>query len=88
MKEKIHPKHVPAKIICACGNVLKTLSAQSEIHIEICSACHPFYTGQKKVIDTAGRIDKFKERLAKTKKMETVKKEKAAKKKSQSKKKK
>lgn len=80
MKEKIHPKYVPAKIICACGNVIKTISSRPEIHVEICSACHPFYTGQKKVIDTAGRIDKFKERLAKTKKMEIAKKEKTKKK--------
>lgn len=74
MKEKIHPKYVPAKIICACGNIIETLSLQPEIHVEICSACHPFYTGQKKLVDTAGRIDKFKERLEKVKKLQTTKK--------------
>jgi len=86
MKEKIHPKYIPSKIICACGNVIETLSTQPEIHVEICSACHPFYTGQKKLVDTAGRVDKFKERLEKTKKIKTALKEKT-KKKSKSKKK-
>lgn len=80
MKEKIHPKYGPAKIICACGNVIKTASTVSEMRVEICSACHPFYTGQQKFVDTAGRIDKFKEKLEKTKQFQlAVKKRKARK---------
>jgi large subunit ribosomal protein L31 len=61
MKEKIHPEyHSNAKIICSCGAVLATGSTQKEMHVEICSACHPFYTGKKKVMDATGRVDRFK----------------------------
>ncbi|KKQ79530.1 MAG: 50S ribosomal protein L31 [Candidatus Moranbacteria bacterium GW2011_GWD2_38_7] len=61
MKKKIHPEyHTDAKIICSCGAVLETGATIKEMHVEICSACHPFYTGKKKVLDTTGRVDRFK----------------------------
>jgi len=62
MKPKIHPKYVEATITCACGNVIKTRSTKPEQHIEICSACHPFFTGKQKLVDTAGRVEKFRKR--------------------------
>ena len=66
MKSKIYPQYYPNAIIrCSCGNIIKTGSTKKEMTIEICSACHPFYTGQEKIIDTAGRVEKFKKRLAK-----------------------
>jgi len=66
MKEKIHPKYLDAEIRCACGNVIKTRSTRPTILIGICNVCHPFYTGTQKFVDTAGRVDKFQQRLAKT----------------------
>ncbi len=67
MKKDIHPEYFSdAKIICACGNILETGSTVKEMKVEICSACHPFYTGKKKSLDTAGRIDRFKKRAEKT----------------------
>ena len=61
MKKDIHPKYFPdAKIICACGNVIEAGSTVKEMKVEICAACHPFYTGKKKSMDTAGRVDRFK----------------------------
>lgn len=66
MKKDIHPPYHPdARVICACGNTFTTGSTQKEIHVEICSACHPFYTGKKHLVDTAGRVDRFKRLLAK-----------------------
>ncbi len=66
MKKEIHPKYYPeAKVICACGNTFTVGSTKPEIHIEICSSCHPFYTGKEKVLDVAGRIEKFKTRKGK-----------------------
>jgi large subunit ribosomal protein L31 len=71
MKEKIHPKYNPkAKITCACGNTIEVGSTEDAMRVEICSMCHPLYTGKSKVIDTAGRIDKFKQRMAKAKEMQ------------------
>ena len=67
MKADIHPKYQEAEIRCACGNVIKTRSTKSVIIVGICNECHPFYTGQQKFVDTAGRVDKFQQRLAKTK---------------------
>ncbi len=65
MKSDLHPKYFPdAKIICACGNVAVTGSTIPEIHIEICSKCHPFYTGKQKIVDTARRVEKFVGRTA------------------------
>jgi large subunit ribosomal protein L31 len=66
MKADIHPKYVDAEMRCACGNVVKTRSTRSVILVGICNACHPFYTGMQKFVDTAGRVDKFQQRLAKT----------------------
>jgi large subunit ribosomal protein L31 len=67
MKKDIHPKYYPeAKIICACGNTIKTGSTVPEMKIEICSACHPFFTGKKKLIDATGRVDRFKKLAEKT----------------------
>ena len=61
MKKEIHPNYYSdAKIICACGNIMTTGSTLKEIRVEICAACHPFYTGKEKLIDTAGRVDRFK----------------------------
>lgn len=61
MKKNIHPKYYKdAKITCACGNVITTGSTVPEMKVEICSACHPFYTGKKKLVDTTGRVDRFK----------------------------
>lgn len=92
MKKGIHPKyHEDAKIVCYCGAELETGSTQKEMHVEICSQCHPFYTGKKKMIDSTGRVDRFKKmaeraearktaiKKAKTEKTE-VKKKKPAKK--------
>ncbi len=62
MKEGIHPNYGPARIICACGNVLETRSTVPEIHVEICSNCHPFFTGKQKLVDTAGRVERFQKR--------------------------
>jgi large subunit ribosomal protein L31 len=74
MKDKIHPKYVDTEIICSCGTKFKTKSVQPELRIEVCSACHPFYTGQKRLVDTAGRVDRFKERMEKSKQMQSTKK--------------
>jgi large subunit ribosomal protein L31 len=60
MRAKIHPKYEPAKISCACGNVIETRSTSRDIKVEICSACHPFFTGKQKLVDTAGRIERFR----------------------------
>lgn len=59
MKPKIHPKYIESTVTCQCGNTFVTQSLNPEIKIEICSACHPFYTGKQKLMDTAGRVDKF-----------------------------
>ena len=62
MKTKIHPKYEQTKISCACGNVIETRSTVKDIKIEICSACHPFFTGKQKLVDTAGRIERFRKK--------------------------
>jgi large subunit ribosomal protein L31 len=59
MKEGIHPKYEQSTITCACGNVIETRSTVKNIQVEICSACHPFFTGKQKLVDTAGRIERF-----------------------------
>ncbi|MBC8277726.1 MAG: 50S ribosomal protein L31 [FCB group bacterium] len=59
MKPKIHPSYQLVTVSCACGNTFQTRSSSKEIKVEICSQCHPFYTGKQKLIDTAGRVDKF-----------------------------
>jgi len=60
MKSGIHPEYKAARIVCACGNVIETRSTVEEIHVEICSSCHPFFTGRQKLVDTAGRVEKFR----------------------------
>lgn len=62
MKVGIHPNYEPATIECACGNSFQTYSALGSYKVEICAACHPFYTGKQKIIDSAGRVEKFKQR--------------------------
>ena len=62
MKKGIHPEYVDSKISCLCGNVIETRSTQAEISVEICSSCHPFYTGKQKLVDTAGRVERFQKR--------------------------
>jgi large subunit ribosomal protein L31 len=65
VKDKIHPKwHPAAKVVCNCGSTFTTGSTLPEIHVEICAACHPFFTGTQKLVDTAGRVDKYNQRLA------------------------
>ncbi len=62
MKADIHPKYLTATVRCACGNTFETRSTQPDIHVEICSACHPFFTGKQKLVDTAGRVERFRQR--------------------------
>jgi large subunit ribosomal protein L31 len=66
MKKGIHPEYQPAKITCACGNVIETYSTRGNFAVEICSACHPFYTGKQKLLDTAGRIERFQRKYGRT----------------------
>ena len=63
MKKKIHPEYVGCKVKCGCGNAFETRSTVPEINIEICSACHPFFTGQQKFVDTAGRVERFQKKF-------------------------
>jgi len=65
MKTEIHPEYVTAHVRCTCGNEFETRSTTSDIRVEICSNCHPFYTGRQKLVDTGGRVDRFKRRAAK-----------------------
>ncbi len=66
MKQGIHPAYIPTTVACACGNRFETMSTQDEeIHIEICSVCHPFYTGKQRLVDTAGRVERFNKKYAK-----------------------
>jgi large subunit ribosomal protein L31 len=76
MKAELHPKYIECEIRCACGNVITTRSTRPSMLIGICNACHPFYTGQQKFVDTAGRVDKFQQRLAKTEELRAAKAEK------------
>jgi large subunit ribosomal protein L31 len=67
MKAKIHPKYYPqARVICACGNTFTVGSTTPEMKVDICSACHPFYTGEQRIVDTAGQVDRFMKRLERT----------------------
>ncbi len=80
MKKDIHPTYFPnAKIVCACGNIYNVGSTREEIHVELCSACHPFFTGKQKLVDTARRVEKFQERVASKATVATGKKVKKAK---------
>ncbi|EKE10623.1 MAG: 50S ribosomal protein L31 [uncultured bacterium] len=81
MKKNIHPQYYDdAKIICACGNVIEAGSVVKEMKVEICSACHPFYTGKKKSLDTTGRVDRFKKLTEKSATKKVVRKSKTEKK--------
>lgn len=62
MKEKIHPKLTPAEVRCACGNTFVTMATKPSLRVEVCSMCHPFFTGEQRIVDTAGRIERFKRR--------------------------
>ncbi|HIY27405.1 MAG TPA: 50S ribosomal protein L31 [Firmicutes bacterium] len=62
MQDNMHPKYVDTTITCACGNVIHTRSTKENIRVEICSKCHPFFTGKQKLVDTSGRVDMFKKR--------------------------
>lgn len=65
MREKIHPNYVEARVHCACGNEFTTRSTRPELRTEICSACHPYFTGEQRIVDTAGRVERFNRRWAK-----------------------
>ena len=64
MKKEIHPEYVDCTVTCACGNTFKTKSNKSEIRIDICDKCHPFFTGSEKIVESAGRVEKFKKKYA------------------------
>lgn len=66
MKADIHPIYALAHVKCACGNSFDTRSTRAEIHLDICNQCHPFYTGKQKLIDTAGRVERFRQKYGKT----------------------
>lgn len=77
MKQEIHPTYEAITVTCACGNSFETRSTMGEsLNIEICSECHPFFTGKQKLVDTAGRVDRFNKRFARRKSAEPVKAEK------------
>ncbi|MEE9523622.1 MAG: 50S ribosomal protein L31 [Thermodesulfovibrionales bacterium] len=65
MKEGIHPDYKEAKVVCACGESFEVKSTTPSIHIDICSQCHPFFTGKQKIVDAEGRVDKFKKKYSK-----------------------
>jgi len=66
MKPEIHPAYQEIKVVCSCGNTFETRSTlNKELHLDVCSACHPFYTGKQKIIDSGGRVDKFKQKYGK-----------------------
>jgi len=68
MKKDVHPDYVDATVTCACGNTFTTRSTKKEIRVEICSKCHPFYTGKQKFVDSAGRVEKFRKKYGEIKK--------------------
>jgi len=68
MKKDIHPEYQEAIVTCACGNTFKTRSTKKEIRVEICSQCHPFFTGKQKLVDSAGRVEKFRKKYGELKK--------------------
>ena len=73
MKEGIHPKYVEATVVCACGEKFKTMSTKPKIHVDICSKCHPFFTGKQKIVDAEGRVEKFKKKYTRAKSTRTEK---------------
>jgi len=77
MKKDIHPQYHQAKVTCSCGNTFEVGSTTPEINVEICSACHPFFTGKEKLVDTAGRVDKFRARMEAAEKYKATKEKKS-----------
>ena len=65
MKDGIHPSYVPARVHCTCGNEFMTRATREELRVEVCSNCHPFYTGRQKLVDSGGRVERFQRRVAK-----------------------
>jgi large subunit ribosomal protein L31 len=65
MKQGIHPEYVTASVVCSCGNTFVTHSTKPELRVEMCSNCHPFYTGKQKLVDTGGRVERFEKRYGK-----------------------
>ncbi len=65
MKSGSHPEYKEVKVVCACGEIITTKSTRSDIHVDICSKCHPFYTGKQKIVDAEGRVEKFKKKYSK-----------------------
>jgi large subunit ribosomal protein L31 len=65
MKADIHPEYATATVKCACGNTFQTRSTRAEIHTDVCAACHPFFTGKQRLVDTAGRVERFRQKFAK-----------------------
>ncbi len=63
MKTGLHPEYVTSHVVCSCGNEFMTRSTKAELHVEICAACHPFYTGKQKLMDTGGRVERFQRKL-------------------------
>lgn len=68
MKKGIHPKYVPANVVCSCGNTFTAGSTRPQLKVEICSKCHPFYTGEQRIVDTAGQVERFMRRMNKSQK--------------------
>ena len=64
MKNDIHPDYVETNVTCSCGNTFTTRSVKSEVHVELCNQCHPFYTGKQKLVDTGGRVERFQKKYA------------------------
>jgi large subunit ribosomal protein L31 len=64
MKQGIHPEYMETKVTCSCGNAFTTRSTKPEMHVELCSQCHPFYTGKQKLVDTGGRVERFQRKYA------------------------
>jgi large subunit ribosomal protein L31 len=62
MKQEIHPEYVDAVVRCGCGNSFETRATKPDIHVEVCSACHPYFTGEQRIVDTAGRVERFRRR--------------------------
>lgn len=80
MKKNIHPKYYPdAKVICACGNVITTGATKPEIRTDVCSACHPFFTGEQRIVDSAGQVERFRQRLIQKEQIEQQLQDEAAK---------
>lgn len=65
MKDKIHPRYIESTIVCSCGNQWQTRSTRERVHLDVCSKCHPYFTGEARIVDTAGRVERFRMRAAK-----------------------